>query len=240
MLKALQSGDVDLAFALTDCIVAAIENGAAVRLAGPLVTSPLTWAVIVALDSGVTNLNELCKATWGVSRMGSGSHVMVMTLANQRGWKDEPMFEVCDNFEGLRKAVRAGRVNAFLWEHYTSRPYEVGGEVKIIGGVPTPWGCFSVAVKEGCERVDEVRKVVDAFLEAGKRFLQSDDSVDRMVERHGMSVEEAEQWISEVRYAEVGCRKVGREELEIARRTLFEAGVIKEFLCNGGVERYHI
>lgn len=240
MLKSLQSGDVDLAFALTDCIVAEIENGAPVRLAGPIVTSPLTWAVIVAQDSGIATVDELCKATWGVSRMGSGSHVMVMTLAKQRGWEEEPLFEVCDNFEGLRKALREGRVSAFLWEHYTSRPYEVGGEVKIVGGVPTPWGCFSVAVRKGCRRVHEVRKVIDAFLEAGKRFLQSNDSINGIVERYGMSTDDAERWISGVKYAEVGCRKVGKEELEMARRTLLEAGVVRKFLCSEGVEGYHI
>lgn len=240
MLKSVQSGDVDLAFALTDCIVAAIENGAPVRLAGPLVNSPLTWAVIVAPNSTIADVNGLCKATWGVSRMGSGSHVMVMTLAKQCGWVEEPRFEVCGNFEGLRRAVREGRVDAFLWELYTTRPYEIGGEVKIVDGVPTPWGCFSVVVNKGCKRMDEVGRLIDAFLEAGERFLQSADSVNGITQRYGMSEEDAKRWISGVRYAEVGCRELRKEELEMTRHTLLEAGVISGLLFSGGIEGYYI
>lgn len=240
MLKSLQSGTADAAFALTDCIIAAIENGDPVRLLGPLVTSPLTWAVIVGPNSTITDVEQLSHAKWGVSRIGSGSQVMVRVLAKKRGWEKEPTFQVCGNFEGLRKAINDGSVDAFLWEHYTTRPFEVDGEVRIVGRVPTPWGCFSVVVTEGCERLEEIRRVVDAFLKEGKQFVEAgEESVAGIVKRHGMSVSEAGKWLEGVKYAEMGTRYIGREEADLTRRTLLEAGVIQQFRCEGGVDGYY-
>lgn len=240
MLKSVISGQVDAAFALTDCIVAAIENGSPVRLAGPLVKSPLTWAVTVANKGSIGNLNDLSNATWGVSRIGSGSHVMVHTVAKKQGWTDEPSFKVCSNFEGLRKAVNDGVVDAFLWEHFTTRPFEEKGEVRIIDGVPTPWDCFSVVVREDCQRVHDVFKAVDAFLEAGRLFLRDETSITAIATKYSMSEGDAKAWKSRVQYASPGERQVAKTMLESTRQILFDAGVIKSYQCPDGIDSYNV
>lgn len=240
MLKSVIGGSVDAAFALTDCIVAAIENGSPVRLAGPLVKSPLTWAVIVAGNSSITSLDDLRNVTWGVSRIGSGSQVMVQTLAKKKGWTVEPKFEICGNFQGLRDAVNSGKVDAFLWEHFTTRPFEEKGEVRIIDGVPTPWGCFSVVVREDCKRVEDVYKLTDGFVEAGKLFLENPSSAAAISTKYGMSESDAKSWIRDVQYADSGERLVAKEVLQLTRQVLLDAGVIKTFLCPGGIQSYHV
>lgn len=239
MLKAVISQEVDAAFALTDCIVAAIENGAPVRIAAPLVTTPLTWGVIVAPE-GVASIDDLSRAKWGVSRIGSGSHVMVQTLAKNRGWTEAPQFEVCGNFQGLRGAVADGRIDAFLWEHYTTKPYADAGEVKIIGGVPTPWGCFCVVARSDCNQIDDIRKMVDAFTDSGKKFLDDDASVISVSRKYSMKEGDARAWISGVKYAQVGERRVSAKVLELTRNTLRDAGVIDRFTFQNGVEGYHL
>ncbi|PXF45244.1 hypothetical protein BWQ96_05010 [Gracilariopsis chorda] len=236
MIKAVVGGEIDAAFALTDCIVAAIENGTPVRIAGPLIHSPLTWAVIVHPDRQGA-VQDLSEATWGISRMNSGSHVMVSTLAKERNWTKEPSFKVCGNFAGLRSALKEGSIDAFLWEHYTTKPYADKRDVKIIGGVPTPWGCFSVVVREDSKRVDEVHRMVDAFVEAGKAFVTSESNAKGIMERYGMAEHDAKAWMSGVTYAGVGERSVNKDMLEKTRRTLLEAGVIKEFKY-AGTESY--
>lgn len=232
MIKAVVSGEIDAAFALTDCIVAAIENGNPVRLAGPLIKSPLTWAVIVD-PSGKVAVEDLSEATWGISRMNSGSHVMVYNLANRRKWVKEPNFQVCGNFAGLRSALKEGSIDAFLWEHYTTKPYADKGEVKIIGGIPTPWSCFSVVVREDSKRVDDVHRMIDAFVEAGKSFVANDSNAKGIMERYGMAVHDAKAWMSGVTYASVGEREVNKDMLEKTRQALLEAGVIKQFKFAG-------
>lgn len=225
MLQSLKSGEVDVAFALTDCIVAAISNGAPVRLAGPVVTSPLTWAVCVA-PRRFSTVSELHSATWGISRRGSGSHVMVRALAAREGWK-EPSFEVCGDFDGLRAGLDSGHIHAFLWEHYTTRPYEESGAVAIIGGVPTPWGCFSAAVREDCAVREEVRMCLDAFLAAGAAFAHDAGSIARICSDFRMNGADAAAWLAGVRYARVGETRVDSAVLEKTRDTLVEAGVAR-------------
>lgn len=238
MLNAVVAGNVDAAFALTDCIIAAIENGSPVRIAAPLIHSPLTWAAIVAPE-GVKSVEQLHSATWGVSRIGSGSHTMVQTLAKQKNWAP-PKFKVCGNFEGLRSAVREGQVDAFLWEHFTTKPYSDSGEVRIIGGVPTPWGCFSVVVRKDCARVREIRQLVDAFLAAGKEFKASEASVKAISEKYHMTDVDAKAWLDGVHYAEPGERVLDEDTLERTRKTLLDAGVIKHYQCDGGVKAYSL
>lgn len=239
MLEAVLTKEVDAAFALTDCIVAAIENGSPLALAGPLIHTPLTWAVIVA-PGGKTSPEELHSATWGISRLGSGSHVMVQTLAKERRWSTEPKFVVCGDFASLRAAVREGRVDAFLWEHYTTKPYADQGEVSIIGGVPTPWGCFSVVVRRDSPRIKEVHSMIDAFVEAGLQFVQNDSTPAAVAKKYGMTADDAKAWVGGVQYAGVGERHVKKEVLELTRKTLHNSGVIAEFLCEGGTDSYHV
>lgn len=240
MLSSLESGAVDAAFALTDCIVAAIENGRPFRLLGALVTSPLTWAVIVSPNSGISNVSDLCNATWGVSRYGSGSHVMVQVLGKEQGWSDEAKFKICGNFTGLRNALQTGEVDAFLWEKFTTKPFQENGEVRIVGGIPTPWGCFSVVVRENEVRLKDIRDVVAVFLENGARLKKNgEDAVSGIMKRYGMTRQDGQEWLEGVRYAEVG-QTVDHEELELTRKVLKEAGVIAEFRYSGGVEEYHV
>lgn len=239
MVKAVVSGAVDAAFALTDCIVAAIEGGSPVRLAGPVVSSALVWGVVVGGRSGVAGVDELRSATWGVSRLGSGSHVMVRTMAKQRGW-GAPRFVVCGDFAGLRDGVNTGKVDAFLWEVFTTGGYARSGEVRIVGEVPTPWGCFSVAVREdvGTEGRVRVEKMRSAFVQAGRRMREGEGSAERIAGRYGMSVAEAGKWLEGVRYAETEESRVSTGELEVIREALLEAGVIEEKALRS-IESYH-
>lgn len=227
MINALVSNQADIAFVLTDCLVAAIENQSPVRLISPLVTTPLVWAVAVSPISTITTINDLSNATWGVSRLGSGSHVMARTLAKEKKWP-QPKFVVCGGFDGLRKGLDDKSIDVFLWERFTTRPFEREGVVRLVGEVPTPWGCFCVAVKKGCERLKEVYQVVDAFLKAGESFLHQESSVQGIVERYRMTEDDAKQWIQGVQYAKPGVREVDKQQLILTRDTLVDAGVIKE------------
>ena len=240
MLQAVETGEVDVAFALTDCIVAGIEKGKPLRILGPVVKSPLTWAIIVSKDSSIQTTNELSKATWGISRYGSGSHVMVQVLVKESKWEHEPKFVECRNFDGLRSAVNDRKIDAFLWEYYTTRPFEEQGEVRIVGGIPTPWGCFSAVVRENCEVKDALREMLNMFLEAGAAFVKNPEAAKEISEEHKMSEGDAATWLKGLRYANMGETRIQTDTLEMTRKILLEAGVIEKIKFKDAVERYHI
>jgi hypothetical protein len=57
--------------------------------------------------------------TIGISRFGSGSHLMSFVLADEKGWigdKDKLFkFSVQHNFAQLRSSVQSGKIYLFLY-----------------------------------------------------------------------------------------------------------------------------
>jgi len=131
MVKSLEAGVLDLAIGLTEGWIASLGNGQATfRLAGKYVDTPLCWAISTGRERA--EMASACdlqgKKKLGISRFGSGSHVMGFVLADQNGWlkAGEEPFEwvVLDNFKNLRDAVnhKEGKeADAFMWEHFTSK-----------------------------------------------------------------------------------------------------------------------
>lgn len=231
MVKAVVSGDVDAAFVLTDCLVAAMEHEEPLTLVSPLVTSPLRWAVVTAsqqaLDTAkARKLDDLAHGKWGVSRLGSGSHIMAQVLAAQRGWP-ALSFQVCGDFAGLRASVASGETVAFLWERFTTSPFVRSGHVDIITDIPTPWPPFCVAAHIQSARRYDIEKAVDAFLIAANAFANDTSSTPpRVAQRHGMTLEDAREWTKAVAYAQPGDRLLPQDDLQRIRQALHNAGVI--------------
>lgn len=226
MLRLLEGGEVDAAFMLTDAVIAAIENGHPVRIASPLVVSSLRWGVTVKPGRNIC-LEDLHDATWGISRLGSGSHVMVRVLASERGWPI-PKFVPCGDFTGLRNAVNQGDIDAFLWEHFTTKPFADAQKVSIIDDVPTPWGCFVVAVRENCSNVSEIRNITDSFLNTAKEYIRGGFHVRAIAEKHGMIETDAREWAESVEYSSPGQYRLAEKELNLVRNALLSAGVISD------------
>lgn len=236
MLRALETNQVDAAFMLTESLVAAIENGRPVRLSSALITSPLRWGVTVKPNRHVS-LDDLKNVTWGISRFGSGSHVMVRLLAARKGWPT-PNFVQCDNFANLRNAVQNDSVDAFLWEHFTTKPFADAGHVSIIDDVPTPWGCFVVAVHQDCSKLHTIRRITDAFLKVAADFVCSSVNISAIAHKHGMKEGDARLWAASVSYASPGSYRIPEDQLGQVRHALLSAGVISDNCQEGGESKF--
>jgi len=117
---------------------------------GTYVEAPLTWAVSAGAASRHTGIASLQYGAIGISRIGSGSHVMAVVMAEQAGWLppdagaavESPSgssdigtgdaavsrlpgvplsFVTLNDFRGLRDGVNSGRADAFLWETFTTK-----------------------------------------------------------------------------------------------------------------------
>lgn len=201
MLQALQSREIDAAFMLTECAVAAQVNGTPLKIVCPVVVSPLRWA-ICRRPSDSNDVDE--NTRWGVSRFGSGSHIMVEYLASTRGWQAERSFQVCKTIHGLMTALQEGLIDAFLWEWYTTSPLVNSGKLKFVGDVPTPWSCFCTVVRQSIDEGDEraVRLITKDFLNAAAQFKSNHaTSVQRIVEKYQMTQDNATHWLNAVQYA---------------------------------------
>jgi sulfonate transport system substrate-binding protein len=227
MIAALKEGRVDLIIALTEGLVADIAKGSDVRLVGTYVQSPLCWAVSTGASSSIQCLADLEGKMFGISRYGSGSHIMAMVMAAQRGWTKPPQFKVVGNFQNLRDSVNKGETDAFMWETFTTKPFHDSGEVRRVGDVTTPWPCFMVAGLQQtlAAKADATRAALSGVNEAAFEFRRNVYGVPRqLVVDHGLSQADAEAWYRQVDIRAHGS--IAEGSLESVLAALKDAGTL--------------
>lgn len=168
------------------------------------VESPLCWAISSGINSPYHDVESLKGAPWAVSRLTSGSHLMAIVLAHQRGWDLEALrFEPLGNFEALRRGVNEGRAAAFMWETFTTKPYhDAADEIKRIGEITTPWSCFMIAgTKQAlAAHSSSINSALLAVREACDIFHTDISTMPSIIAaKYGLKQSDAEAWYSQVK-----------------------------------------
>ncbi|KAI9676386.1 MAG: hypothetical protein M1817_000543 [Caeruleum heppii] len=170
IVTAMREGSIDVGVGLTEGWVMGLGSGKGktkkeekererqmereFKIVGTYVESPLQWSINTgATRDSLTTSKDLQHTRVGVSRLGSGSHIMAFVLAEQEGWLtstststspsspavSDPNSKIspyeslipCGPFPDLRTAVSdpSGNPQAdfFLWEHFTSSRYFAPG-----------------------------------------------------------------------------------------------------------------
>lgn len=203
MIKAVKDGECDMVVALTEGLVRDIAMGSDLRLLGTYVKSPLCWAISAAGrgDSAakIKSVKDLRGATFGVSRMGSGSHLMAVVLADERGWdpNKDVKFSIKGNFKQLRDGVNDSSTDAFMWETFTTKPFHDSGEVRRVGDITTPWPCFMLAARHQVvtEKQVQLQHALAAVNEAAGIFRSEVQTMPQEVAtRYELKPEDARAW----------------------------------------------
>ena len=113
MLDMIEEGSVDLAITVADAFIAGKAKGRPIQICGTWVQSPLVWAIAGAGTNGSFDtfeklgrrkMNNREGLSFGISRLGSGSHTMAFYLAQQNNIpKSSLSFAVQNDFKSLRK-----------------------------------------------------------------------------------------------------------------------------------------
>ncbi|WFD34051.1 hypothetical protein MCUN1_000879 [Malassezia cuniculi] len=224
MLTSLDPADqkIDVAVALTEGLITGIARGRTdYKLVGSYVRTSLNWAIITGTNAAADRyqtIADLRGSPVGVSRLGSGSQLMASVLALREGWVDEqghviPLnFVVNNDFKTLRDGVNqaAGHETGFfMWEWFTTKPYQDSGEVRFIGSIPTPWPSWTIAASTSVlagERLEVLRAFLtelDSHIRAfANPTTRADRSLHRFIEEvHQYKPEDIEQWAAGVRWA---------------------------------------
>ena len=261
MITALRGNEIDAAIGLTEGWVAGLLNkdtrkniaegnmkDGGYKIVGSWVENPLRWAIVTGRDRQEVNsvddlglLQKEGRLKVGVSRLGSGSHVMASVLAKERGWDSQNGMEpvVLGPFKELRDGMNNASADFFMWEHYTTKTYwekadEGGkGEVKWIGEIYTPWPSWHVVVKSGMED-DAVEGLFTGFDQGMRLFKDGGEGlVVKMLGsgevgcRYGEA--DAKEWFGGVRFADEGkTRGVKRDVMDNVVKILNAAGVVED------------
>jgi len=205
IMKALHAGEVDIATPLTEGAIIAIANGNSSRIAAVFVESPLMWGVHVATGSSFQTIADTKGAKIAVSRHGSGSELMGYVMGSDHGWSlTEDDFVVVGGLDGALQALPAGEADVFLWSKTMTQPHVDDGTFRRIAVLPAPWPSFATTVTQ--DLVDDDAELVGVITQTAaaraQAFAQSDDAALMVIDRYGLKLAEAEEWLQQVRWAQ--------------------------------------
>jgi len=243
MNQALRNDEADIAILLTESFLKDVEAGNPSKMIGYHVETPLNWGIHIRANSPVTNLSDLEKKHFFVSRMGSGSHLMALVLAKREGWKAEGLsFEIIGNMDGAKEAMDAGNEGIFLWEKYTTAPMVKNGTMKSIGEVPSPWSCFVMVASDKAlaEFGTVILELRDKLYDISEAFSLWENRSELLATFYRLDQNDVEKWLKQTRWCTKA--KVSISELKEAIKAMKDLGILQSelslesFLVSGGLE----
>lgn len=228
MCKSLRNKEVDVAVILTEGIIKDILNGNEAVIVQEYVASPLIWGIHVAAGSKFTNLEDLKNAKVAISRYGSGSHLMAYVNARNLGWDPKQLqFEVVGDIEGAIEALKSGKADYFMWEHFTTKPLVDNGIFRRIADCPTPWSCFVIAVRK--QFLDEQPAAIMTMLKTLNQLTKNFKNIPgievALAKKYNQKEEDIHEWIKITQWSQ---KQISVSEIEKVQEQLKELDLIDD------------
>lgn len=205
MTAALAAGELDAALLLTEGAVYDIVNGSDNCIVKIYVESPLTWGIHVPAGCDIAKVEDIEGRPVAISRYGSGSHLIAIVDAVERGFQlDAMQFVVVENLEGARRAFAEGRADVFLWEKHMTQPLVDAGEFRRVGERIVPWPAFVVSARRELvsKHPDDLRLVLDTIAQYARQVASAEDTAIVVSKRYGIDEADAARWLTTVRWGE--------------------------------------
>lgn len=245
MITSLRSDHIDLAIGLTEGWVAGLltaqgKEAKGYSIVGSWVKNPLRWAIVTGRNRDDINSVESLRQNRrvGVSRLGSGSHVMAFVLAQQEGWLEDSKLEIVPlgPFKDLRDGVTAGTADFFMWEHFTTKPSFQAEDtpLKNIGEIYTPWPSWHIAASSKTfpepQEDEKLGQVFESLDRGIKEFYSNTDEGVRLLGTGELGChyaeEDAREWLKAVEFYD-STKGVDARVMDGVVKVLQGAGVIE-------------
>lgn len=231
MTEALKTGELDLAILLTEGFISASARGLKAKVVKEYISSPLGWGIFTGANSPIHSIYSKLPKKYAISKLGSGSHLMAMIHAEQRGEKltEADLVEV-KTLEGAMASLANNETQIFYWEKYTTKPYEENGTVRMIGEFSAPWSSFLIVASDEAlaNKRDAIEKVLMIMDKESAAFLTSSHTISLLCERFNMHKADAAIWLKSTTWShDFSIRMQG---LENAKSALVKIGSVAENL----------
>lgn len=225
MTEALKTGELDLAILLTEGFISAASKGLPVKIVKEYITSPLGWGIFTGVKSPLHSVYSRQNKRYAISKLGSGSHLMAMIHAEQRGEKIAPedLVEV-RSIDGAIESLTKNETQVFYWEKYTTKPFVEGKTLRMIGEFSAPWSSFLIVASDAALQAKRtaVSKVLEVINAESASFISSSETVPLLCQLFGLSEADAYTWLlSTVWSSDYTIRLRG---LENAKQALVKTG----------------
>lgn len=204
MTSAMDAGELDVALLLFEGAVTNILRGHRNRIVKVYVQSPLTWGIHVAANSSIQTIDEIRDKVYATSRAGSGSHLIAIVDAAERGWPTGNMkFSKVDDLQGARESLASGKVDVFLWELFTTQPLVDSGEFRRVGQRVVPWPAFVVSVRQEClsHFATDLHALLKTVQDCCRQFSNDPQSPKMVSEKFGIKPRDANQWFEQIQWS---------------------------------------
>lgn len=226
MTKALRNGEIDIAVLLTEGAVKDIISGNEAKIVQSYIGSSLIWGIHVNAGSEYKDISDLEGKKVAISRVGSGSQLMAYVNAQNQGWDPSKLeFEIVGDIKGAVKALKEGRADYFMWEHFTTKPLVDNNTFRRVADCPTPWPCFVIAVKNEILKLDyaDVRKMIHVVNQKSSEILNIPDIDKVFAERYGQKIEDIRKWMEITSWSQ---QQIAEKELEEVQQQLLKLDLI--------------
>jgi sulfonate transport system substrate-binding protein len=231
MLDALDNAEIDMAVLLTEGVTKHALTTGRSKIVGTFVNNPLPWGVHVRPDSDLTSMavfnEKISTLRFGISRIGSGSHLMAIVHASALR-ADAPTFKIIDTMKGARDAMAHGEIDAFLWDIATADVYAREGVWTCIGTVSGEWPAFVFAVSTSSSQSDQLGKFLTVLADECRAMKQNHDdaSIVYLKDTYKLSDKQASDFIRDISWN--ANTELSRSALYRVIKSLKEAGIIPD------------
>ena len=227
MAKALREGQLDAALLLTEGAIAGVADGGGFQIASLYADSPLLWGIHVPAASRFRAVAEIRGARYAVSRRGSGSHLMAVVHARDRGWTtDDLEFVIVRNLAGAVDAFAAGAADVFFWEKFMTKPLVDAGQFRRIGDFAAPWPAFVACVADAASADQRAvfTRVLGLVLDEARALRARPDAASLIADRYGLLATDVVEWLATTRWSD--RVSVAPRDLDAACAALGSLGVL--------------
>ena len=198
MTEALKTGELDLAILLTEGFISAAAKGLKAKIVKEYITSPLGWGIFTGNHSTFYSVYNRLPKKYAISKLGSGSHLMAMIHAEQRGdtINPEDLIEV-KSIDGAMESLTKNETQIFYWEKYMTKAFVEIGTVRMIGEFSAPWSSMLIIASDDAlaTKRDAIYKVLQVINNESKHFVSAPDTVQHLQERFKLSKTDAATWL---------------------------------------------
>jgi len=205
MTQALRNNEIDLCVLLTEGIITDIIHANPSKIISGYVTTPLTWGIHTGADNTLKQYGDIFDKKYGISRFGSGSHLMAIVDANSKGHDlQNDQFHIIKNLDGALQSLGCLETDVFYWEKFTTMPFVDNGQLRRIGEFRTPWPCFVIAATNKIleKDPDSVTRVLRTIHDQCDHFMSHPETAIQLVsERYGLRQKDTERWYHSTEWA---------------------------------------
>ena len=199
MTTALADEELDLAILLTEGFVAAATKGLRAKIVKTYIDSPLVWGIYTGAGSLTQSLYDSSEKQFAISRFGSGSHLMALIHAEQRGEQLAAVnFTEVNSLEIAVESLVSNQTQIFYWEKLMTKKYVANGSLRLIGEFSARWSSFLIVATDKCllQKPETVRQTLRVINEAGKNFKARPDAEIQLQQRFGLPLSDTKNWLN--------------------------------------------